>query len=100
MKKTIFKRVTSALISAVVASGSMMIPSSIPASFAASELEKSLANDSGLDIDFARALQYSIYFYDANMCGTGVSENNFLYKNYNSVYCFSCNRHNSAWCNG
>ena len=53
-----------------------MIPSSIPASFAASELEKSLANDSGLDIDFARALQYSIYFYDANMCGTGVSENN------------------------
>lgn len=76
MKKTIFKRVTSALISAVVASGSMMIPSSIPASFAASELEKSLANDSGLDIDFARALQYSIYFYDANMCGTGVSENN------------------------
>ena len=76
MKKTIFKRVTSALISAVVASGSMMIPSSIPASFAASELEKSLTNDSGLDIDFARALQYSIYFYDANMCGTGVSENN------------------------
>ncbi len=76
MKKTIFKRVTSALIGAVVASGSMMIPSSIPASFAASELEKSLANDSGLDIDFARALQYSIYFYDANMCGTGVSENN------------------------
>ncbi len=76
MKKTIFKRVTSALVGAVVASGSMMIPSSIPASFAASELEKSLANDSGLDIDFARALQYSIYFYDANMCGTGVSENN------------------------
>ena len=76
MKKTIFKRVTSALIGAVVASGSMMIPSSIPASFAASELGKSLANDSGLDIDFARALQYSIYFYDANMCGTGVSENN------------------------
>ena len=76
MKKTIFKRVTSALVGAVVASGSMMIPSSIPASFAASELEKSLANDSGLDIDFARALQYSIYFYDANMCGTEVSENN------------------------
>lgn len=27
------------------------------------------------DIDFARALQYSIYFYDGNMCGTGVNEN-------------------------
>lgn len=26
--------------------------------------------------DFARALQYSIYFYDANMCGTDVGENN------------------------
>ncbi len=43
---------------------------------AASELETSLANDSGLDFDFARALQYSIYFYDANMCGTDVGENN------------------------
>ena len=43
---------------------------------AASELETSLANDSGLDYDFARALQYSIYFYDANMCGTDVDENN------------------------
>lgn len=44
-------------------------------SFAGSELEESLANDSGLDYDYARALQYSIYFYDANMCGTGVDEN-------------------------
>lgn len=31
--------------------------------------------DSGLDYDYARALQYSMYFYDANMCGTGVSAN-------------------------
>ncbi|MBE6860842.1 MAG: glycoside hydrolase [Ruminococcus sp.] len=43
---------------------------------ASDQLEVSLANDSGLDIDFARALQYSIYFYDANMCGTDVDENN------------------------
>lgn len=28
------------------------------------------------EANFARALQYSIYFYDANMCGTGVTENN------------------------
>lgn len=28
------------------------------------------------EANFARALQYSIYFYDANMCGTDVSENN------------------------
>ena len=31
--------------------------------------------NSGLKIDYARALQYSIYFYDANMCGTEVGEN-------------------------
>ncbi|MDE6789583.1 MAG: glycoside hydrolase family 9 protein [Ruminococcus sp.] len=34
--------------------------------------------NSGLDYDYARALQYSIYFYDANMCGTEVEENNLL----------------------
>ncbi len=28
-----------------------------------------------VDVNFARALQYSIYFYDANMCGTEVGEN-------------------------
>ncbi|HAE52816.1 MAG TPA: glycoside hydrolase [Ruminococcus sp.] len=34
--------------------------------------------DSGLDIDYARALQYSIYFYDANMCGDEVSDHTLL----------------------
>ncbi|MBR2283115.1 MAG: glycoside hydrolase family 9 protein [Ruminococcus sp.] len=34
--------------------------------------------DSGLDIDYARALQYSIYFYDANMCGDTVEGNNLI----------------------
>lgn len=48
----------------------------LPTVNAAEELKESLANDSGLDYDFARALQYSIYFYDANMCGTEVDENN------------------------
>ena len=37
-----------------------------------------VVKDSGLDIDYARALQYSIYFYDANMCGCGVDENSRL----------------------
>ena len=37
-----------------------------------------VVNDSGLKYDYARALQYSMYFYDANMCGTGVKENNLL----------------------
>lgn len=30
----------------------------------------------GVEFNYAKALQYSIYFYDANMCGTGVDENN------------------------
>ncbi len=29
-----------------------------------------------LEFNYAKALQYSQYFYDANMCGTGVNENN------------------------
>ncbi|HEX2926927.1 MAG TPA: glycoside hydrolase family 9 protein [Ruminiclostridium sp.] len=29
----------------------------------------------GNEYNYAKALQYSQYFYDANMCGTGVSEN-------------------------
>ena len=37
-----------------------------------------VVNDSGLKYDYARALQYSIYFYDANMCGTEVEEHNRL----------------------
>ena len=28
--------------------------------------------------DYARALQYSMFFYDANMCGTEVSNNSLL----------------------
>lgn len=29
-----------------------------------------------VEFNYAKALQYSQYFYDANMCGTGVDENN------------------------
>lgn len=31
-----------------------------------------------VDANWAKLLQYSMYFYDANMCGTGVRENNGL----------------------
>jgi endoglucanase len=33
-------------------------------------------NAAGVEFNYAKALQYSMYFYDANMCGTGVEENN------------------------
>ncbi len=37
-----------------------------------------VVTDSGLDIDYARALQYSLYFYDANMCGCEVHDHSRL----------------------
>lgn len=37
-----------------------------------------VVQDSGLDIDYARALQYSLYFYDANMCGDTVDDHTRL----------------------
>ncbi len=37
-----------------------------------------IVDDSGLDIDYARALQYSLYFYDANMCGDTVDNDSRL----------------------
>lgn len=72
-----FKKIISATLCAAVAVSQLSICT--PTVNAAEELADSIANDSGLDIDFARALQYTIYFYDANMCGTDVNENN-LYK--------------------
>ncbi|MBQ3140228.1 MAG: glycoside hydrolase family 9 protein [Ruminococcus sp.] len=69
-----FKKIVSAAMCAAVAVS--QLTAFTPAVNAAEEIADSLANDSGLDIDYARALQYSIYFYDANMCGTEVNENN------------------------
>ena len=37
-----------------------------------------VVTDSGLDIDYARAPQYSLYFYDANMCGEFKEDENRL----------------------
>lgn len=66
------KRLLSAAVCAVTAICSV----SAPMTAIAETEEDSKLIDSGLDYDFARALQYSIYFYDANMCGTEVDENN------------------------
>lgn len=68
-----FKKIAAVMCSAIMLTQTATV---IPVINAAEEIKDSLANDSGLDYDFARALQYSIYFYDANMCGTEVDENN------------------------
>ncbi len=66
-----FKKLTSAALSAVMLAAAVPAPVSTGAADATVE-------DSGLDIDYARALQYSIYFYDANMCGDSVEGDNLL----------------------
>jgi endoglucanase len=41
----------------------------------------------GPEFNYAKALQYSIYFYDANMCGTGVDANNrYMWRHNCHVY--------------
>lgn len=41
----------------------------------------------GTEYNYAKLLQYSQYFYDANMCGTGVGENNqYTWRNDCHIY--------------
>ena len=60
-----FKKVKSVILSGVVAAAS------VAGSFSAvaPSITANAAND-----DYAKLLQYSLYFYDANMCGTEVGE--------------------------
>lgn len=37
-----------------------------------------VSTDAAGEYNYAKALQYSMFFYDANMCGTGVDENGLL----------------------
>lgn len=68
------KRILAAALSLATVSGTMTAVVPVNAAKPISEI----VEDSGLDIDYARALQYSMYFYDANMCGTEVDENTRL----------------------
>lgn len=70
----ISKRILAAALSLTTAAGSMAAIVPVSAATPISEV----VEDSGLDIDYARALQYSMYFYDANMCGDQVDENTRL----------------------
>ncbi|MCM1529923.1 MAG: glycoside hydrolase family 9 protein [Alistipes sp.] len=63
-------------IAAAVMCAAMTI-SSVPAAFTVDAADATVEN-SGLDYDYARALQYSMYFYDANMCGDQAEENSLL----------------------
>ncbi len=68
-KNSIFKRITSALIFAAMAVSSVALLS-------ASAEETS----SDVEVNFAKALQLSLYFYDANKCGSGITDGNLEWR--------------------
>ena len=77
------KKLTAAVLSIVTAATSLC--AAVPVNAADSEPVQEfcapiseIVQDSGLDIDYARALQYSLYFYDANMCGEFKEKENKL----------------------
>ena len=82
MKK--FKKVMAAATCAVVTAVSAPAPFLTDAADTETEEQQfcapisEIVQDSGLDIDYARALQYSLYFYDANMCGEFKEDENKL----------------------
>lgn len=70
MKSNFFKKAVSLTTGAV-----MMFSASIPQ---LSVMNASAESSSKSNYDLAKLLQYSMYFYDANMCGDQVSENTQL----------------------
>lgn len=76
-KRTLKRRLKALGLSGAMLAGALCLPGAAPQG---GDLLANAAGDaaSGFDANFAKLLQYSIYFYDANMCGTDVSENNQL----------------------
>ena len=66
-----FKKLTALLLSAVMSCS--MLPYS-----ASAETTPNQEDYASVDANWAKLLQYSMYFYDANMCGADVAENNLL----------------------
>ena len=70
------KRILSLLLSAMTAVSVTLPPCCSNTAFAATTPDKQDYNE--IDANWAKLLQYSLCFYDANMCGTGVIGNNVL----------------------
>lgn len=72
MLKRKANRIKAALAAGLIAASAIAVPVQVPTTqFAGREvpISASAASD-----DYAKLLQYSLYFYDANMCGTQVDE--------------------------
>ncbi|MBR4509729.1 MAG: glycoside hydrolase family 9 protein, partial [Ruminococcus sp.] len=72
----IFRRISSFAVAAVTASSALCIPSS--GFTAVAEANPDIVDYYETDNNWAKLLQYTLFFYDANMCGTGVTDNNLL----------------------
>ncbi len=68
-------RIKAALASALFAVSALAAPAALPEQTAGRSVETPMMTASAADTDnYAKLLQYSMYFYDANMCGNAVSE--------------------------
>ena len=71
--RTFLRRIAALALSVTVLTSSVLVSDTVLADDDDDEETESEVDESDID-NFAKALQYSIYFYDANMCGTEVSE--------------------------
>ena len=69
----IFKRLSAFTASAVTA-----VSASAAAMPAFAKATPNVVDYEETENNWAKLLQYTLYFYDANMCGTGVADNNRL----------------------
>ena len=81
-QKKYFSKATAVSVSALLLASNMSASIALAADAAKTEEKAApiseVVNYSDCEYDYARALQYSMYFYDANMCGTEVEEHNRL----------------------
>lgn len=71
-KRHLIKRIISAAVCFSIICMSFVLPS-------AAEITADIA-DSAVDVNFAKALQLSLYFYDANKCGSGITGGNLEWR--------------------
>lgn len=68
-------RMKAALAGAIFAVSALAVPASLPEQMADLTIKDTVMTASAADSEnYAKLLQYSMYFYDANMCGNAVSE--------------------------
>jgi len=78
MKKTAFSR----RLLASVASMAVLLTSALPVTAADADPEEKIFPETiePVDVNFAKALQLSLYFYDANKCGCGITGGNLEWR--------------------